>query len=203
MGWSHPEGKEIFSIDEFIEKLDLKRISPVGPAFDIVKLEWVNGEYIRAMSDETLAKRLSDYLKDLDKWAKDVPTPEQLIKIVPLIKERIKKLSDFIPLTSFLFEKPEYDLEFFNKVKIEKKSEVLGKVSQKLEEMEKTWKAEIFEETFRKLAEELNIPVRECFQLIRVAVSGNVVSPPLFGSIQLLGEEETKNRVKESIKFLG
>lgn len=202
MGWSHPEQKEIFSIDEFVQKLDLKDFSPVGPAFDPVKLDWINGEYIRKMTDEELSDRLEKYLKDIDHIAKNIPDKSVLLKLVPLIKERIKKLSDFIPLTDFFFGKPEYDAAQMEKVKIKKKKEALQKVLEKLEQVKSPWEAKDFEETFKALAIELGISNLDMFQLIRVAVSGKLVTPPLFESIQILGEEETIARIKEATEFI-
>lgn len=202
MGWSHPEQKEIFSLDEFIEKLDLKNFSPVGPAFDQVKLDWMNGEYIRKMSDEELAERLEKYLKDLDHIAKNIPDKTTLMKLVPLIKERIKKLSDFIPLTDFFFGKPEYDMSVFNKLKIEDKKQALEKVREKLEALPSPWKSEDFENAFKDLAKELSLSNLDMFQLIRAAVAGQLVTPPLFESIRILGQEEAGNRVREAMEFL-
>lgn len=202
MGWAHPEQKEIFSINEFIEKLDLKKVSPVGPAFDQTKLDWINGEYIRAMSDEQLADRLENYLKSIDHIAKNIPTKEQLMKLVPLIKERIKKLSDFIPLTDFIYGKPEYDMGVFNKLKIEDKKMALQKTLEKLGGLQTPWKSEEFEEVFKALAIELGLSNLDMFQLIRVGISGQLVTPPLFESLQILGEEETKSRISEAKEFI-
>lgn len=209
MGWSHPEQKEIFPIEEFIEKLDLKDFSPVGPAFDQIKLDWMNGEYIRKMTDEQLADRLENYLKAIDQTAKNLPTKEDLLKLVPLIKERIKKLSDFIPLTDFFYGKPEYDMEVFKRLKIAHSSSggndfrlTIGKVSEKLDQLKSPWDGKDFEETFKALAQELQISNLDMFQLIRVAVSGQLVTPPLFESIQILGEEETKSRIADAKKYL-
>lgn len=202
MGWSHPEQKEIFSLDEFIEKLDLKNFSPVGPAFDQVKLDWMNGEYIRKMSDEELTDRLESYLKSIDHVSNNIPDKSVIAKLTPLVKERIKKLSDFIPLTDFFFGKPEYDMEIFKRLKIKDLRLTIGKVVEKLEVLETPWKSEDFESTFKSLAQELSISNLDMFQLIRVAVSGQLVTPPLFESIQILGEDETKNRVAGAIKFI-
>jgi len=193
MGWSHPEGKEIFSMDEFIDKFDLKDINPVGPIFDITKLEWMNGEYIRAMSDQDLTKKLQNFLVDH-------PNKGKIAPLVPLVKERIKKLSDFIPLTDFLFEDAEYDMEVFNKLKIENLKQALERVLEEAKKIEKPYEAKVFESTFRNLAKELNISVTQIFQLIRVAVSGQLVTPPLFESIKILGEEETIKRIEAAIE---
>ncbi len=193
MGWTHPEQKEIFSMEEFIEKFDLKDVNPLGPIFDIQKLEWMNGEYIRALSDQELTKRLEEYLIDH-------PSKDHIAKLVPLVKERIKKLSDFIPLTNFISQSPEYDLNDFNKVKVDDKKEILEKISLTLENIEKPWKKENFENTFQNLAKDLNMGNREMFQLIRLAVSGQLVTPPLFECIKIIGEDEVLNRVKEITK---
>lgn len=202
MGWSHPEQKEIFSLDEFLQKLDLKKFSPVGPAFDPVKLDWMNGEYIRKMSDDELTERLEAYLHEIDHSAKNIPGKDVLSKLVPLVKERIKKLSDFIPLTDFIFGKPEYDMNVFNRLKIKDLRLTIGRIQEKMEQMKGQWNAKEFEETFKVLAKEMQITNLEMFQLIRVAVSGQLVTPPLFESIRILGEDETKARVNEAIKFL-
>lgn len=197
--WNHPSGQEIFPLKEFEKAFELEpfkvEVKPQGAKFDIKKLEWMNGEYIRMMSDDELAKRLRDFLVDH-------PAGDKIATLVPLVKERIKKLSDFIPLTNFLWEQPEYDIQEFNKVKIDDKNEVMQKILERLEKMRKSWKADIFEKTFRDLAEELEIKVGDMFQLIRIAVSGQSVTPPLFESIQLLGESEAANRVKKAAEFL-
>lgn len=195
LGWSHPNGKEFFSLDEMIKLFDFKDVNLSSAYFDIQKLDWLNGEYIRKMSDEQLEKRLDEYLVDH-------PAKGKLAPLIPLVKDRIKKLSDFIPLTFFFFENPQYDKEVFNKLKIEDLKQALEKVLEKLEGMEKPWKAESFEDAFRKMADELKISVSQMFQLIRVAVSGQLVTPPLFESIQVLGEEETEKRVKKAVEFV-
>ena len=195
IGWSNPEGKEIFSLEEMINVFDFKDFNHASAYFDVTKLEWLNGEYIRQMSDEELEKNLEEYLVDHSGKGKLAP-------LVPLVKERIKKLADFIPLTDFFFEKVEYDKEVLNKLKLEKPDEVLSKTIEKLESMEKPWNAKVFEDTFRKLAEELNLSVTQMFQLIRVCISGQLVTPPLFESIQILGEEETIKRVEKVAKLI-
>ena len=175
-----------------------------GAVFAKDKLEWMNGEYIRKTQNSKLKTQIYQYLRELSEGTltpQDHPTEEEIEKVVPLIKERIKKLSDFIPLTDFLWEKPEYDLEVFKKIKLDNLDikDVLDKVVYKLEELKKPWKSEEFEKTFRNLVEELGVPAGSIFQLIRVAVSGQLVTPPLFESIQILGEEETLARIKSLV----
>src|SRR3989344_5004498 len=107
--WNHPDGKEIYPRDEFIKLFEISDLQNKGARFDLQKLDWMNGEYIRAMSDEELAKRLQEFLVDH-------PAKDKILEVVPLIKERIKKLSDFVPLTNFFWQKPEYDKSVFEKI---------------------------------------------------------------------------------------
>ena len=205
LGWTPPSGKEILSLSEMISEFDLKDVNIANPVFDITKLEWMNGEYIRKSQNSNLKTQIWDYLMEISDGALAKgghPTEEEIEKVIPLIKERIKKLSDFVPLTDFLFEKPEYDQSQFQKLNIKDQKEVLKKILEKLEAMEKPWKTEVFEQTFRKLAAESGLSASQMFQLIRVAVSGQAVTPPLFESIQILGEKEALKRVAEVLKFL-
>ncbi len=188
LGWTFPKDKEILSLAEMEQDFDLQlmRLSPA--AFDVVKLEWLNGEYIRKMSDEELTKRLEGFLVDH-------PDREKIAPLVPLIKERIKKLSDFIPLTDFIFEEPEYDVVLFNKLKIPDHKKALEEVNNKMNTMARPWNKIEFEQTFQGLAATLNISTTDMFQLIRLAVSGQLVTPPLFESLKILGEDKTLSRL--------
>ena len=191
--WNHPGGQEIFSLKEFEKAFELEpfkvMVKAQGARFDIKKLEWMNGEYIRQLSDESLEKKLQEFLVDH-------PNKDKIGPVIPLIKERIKKLSDFIPLTDFLFEKPEYEKEVFGKLKISNIKEILAKILETLNGLKSPWEAVDFEQSFRKLAEDLQLSASQIFQLIRVAISGQTVTPPLFETIHILGEEETKKRVE-------
>src|SRR3990167_1561521 len=192
LGWTMPDDQEIISLQEMEETFDLSKMRLSGAAFNMEKLEWLNGEYIRKFTDDELTQRLQEYLVDH-------PDKQAIAQIVPLIKERIKKLSDFIPLTDFFFEKPEYDFEILKKLKIENIRDVLIEIKNKMESLPKPWSAKLFEQTFRDLAEELSLPVVSCFQLIRIAVSGKLVTPPLFESIEILGNIKTLERINDLI----
>lgn len=203
LGWTPPGGVEIVSLEEMIKQFDLKDVHDTPAVFDITKLEWMNGEYIRKTQNSKLKSKIFEYLKDLaDGIAPDHPTENELEKVIPLVKERIKKLSDFIPLTDFLWEKPEYDKQVFEKILKDKSpKEALEKTLEEMESLSKPWKAEKFESCFRALAEKLNLSVSQMFQLIRVAISGQTVTPPLFECIQILGERETLERVKRALSL--
>lgn len=190
LGWTMPGDREIMSLSEMEELFDLKKMRLSGAAFDTNKLDWLNGEYIRQMDDKELAKRLEEYLVEH-------PSIKKLNELVPLVKTRIKKLSDFVLLTDFIFNDPEYDMTVFDKVRLEDTKGILESIAKTLEEMPTPWQADKFEQTFRALADELGISASDIFQLVRVAVSGQLVTPPLFESIQLIGEHETIKRAEK------
>lgn len=202
LGWTSPSGKEIVTLPEMIQEFNLADVNSANPIFDITKLEWMNGEYIRKIQISNFKIQISNYLNDISGGVLEHPTEEDIEKVIPLIKDRIKKLSDFVPLTDFIWEKPEYDKAQYEKLKIKDQKEVLQKILEKLQTMKRPWNTEIFEKTFRELADNLGVKAGDIFQLIRVAVSGQTVTPPLFESIEIMGDEEALQRIQEAIKFL-
>lgn len=182
MGWSHPEQKEIFSIVEFVQVFDLKDVKSVGPVFDITKLEWMNGAYIRKMKIDDLRFKIYEYYEK--KYSEEI-----VGKTIPLIQERIKKLSDYLPLCEFFFEKPKkYEIELSKyKGMFKKLNDCLTKVE--------NWKAETIGETMQNLAVELGMKNSEFFMAIRVAITGKKISPPLNESMEILGKTECLERL--------
>lgn len=183
MGWSHPEGKEIFSQEEFQQVFTLERVQPVGPVFDITKLSWMNGQYIMQMSDSELANKLLAFFseKNLDS--------EVVIKSTPLIKERIKTLKEYWSIASFLFEKPsEYDQKVSDSALLQKVAETLEAITD--------WKAEIVGEKLQALATQENIPFGKFFMMMRVVITGKKISPPLNESMEIVGKEECLARLR-------
>ncbi len=182
MGWTNPDGKEIFSLGEFIKVFEMKDLRSVGPIFDLKKLDWMNGEYIRQMSDEKLYNRITNFIgEEYDK---------QLVKrTVPLIKERIKKLSDYIPLTEFLFKRPEsYEVELSDK------KDIFKKVAENLDRVG-DWEADIIGESMLKTTQQLEMKNTEFFMLMRLVITGKKISPPLNESMEILGKGECLKRI--------
>ena len=184
MGWSHPEGKEVFNLNEFINLFNLDDLKPVAPIFDLTKLEWLNGEYIRNSSSEKLNNLINDF------YQKKYPT-ELVRKTVPLIQERIKKLSDYLPLCEFFFQKPtSYEVD------ISSKKEMFLSVNKALENLLQ-WKAEGIGQKMVGIAKELGVKNSEFFMALRVAITGKKISPPLNESMEILGKEECLERIKK------
>jgi len=184
MGWSHPKGEEIFDLDEYVRVFDLKDIAPVGPIFDIRKLEWLNGEYIRKIQNAKLKDEIYKY------YNRTLPQ-ETIEATIPLIKERIKKLSDYLPLCEFFYKIPEkYDIDFSSY------KEMLEQIYKTLRNID-NWKANTIGETMQELAKQLGVRNSEFFMVLRVAVTGKKISPPLNESMEILGKEESLRRIEK------
>ena len=183
MGWSHPDQKDVFDRKEFIKVFDLERVSPVGPAFDPVKLEWMNGEHIRNMSDDELHTRIMDFYNN--------ELPNDLVrKTIPLVKERIKKLSDYKPLVEFLMNAPEsYEVD------LSEKKELLVAIADKLQSLA-AWNIEVIGQSMVELAKEKEVKNSDFFMILRVAVSGKKITPPLNDCMEILGKEECVQRIQ-------
>ena len=184
MGWSHPEGKDIFTLDEYIKLFNIKDLQTTAPVFDPVKLEWMNGMYIREMRMENLELRISQYVGD--KYSRNL-----IKKTIPIIRERIKKFSEYLPLCEFFFQSPT-----IYEVPLENKNNFFKNVYEKLSTIS-DWRALVIGENLVNLAKEINVKNSEFFMLLRVAITGKKISPPLNDSMEILGKDECLNRIKK------
>lgn len=187
MGWSHPDSKEIFDAKEFARVFTLERMQPVGPVFDVVKLEWMNGQYIMNMQDSKLKVQILDFYKDKKLDEKIVE------KSVLLVKERMKRLSDYWGIAGMLFQSPTaYEKDLSDQ------KELLEKVAQKIETISE-WKADNIGEAMQDLATVEQVKYGAFFMMLRVALSGKKITPPLNESMEILGKEECITRIKNVI----
>lgn len=180
MGWSHPDGKEIFSLEEFIDVFSLKDVNAVGPVFDVTKLTWMNQQYIMALSDEELVVRLEKFL------GKDLKIDnDQLGKVTPLIKTRMKTLKDFSSLTAHLL----------SDYKLDPRNEIDRKTAQDLSrELSKVadWnKDEIFK-ACKIVMEKEKVRMKVLYYIFTGSESGL----PLPESLEILGKEKTLKRLE-------
>ena len=204
LGWSLDDRTEIIDRDTFVRQFTLDRILKNPAVFNMDKLLWMNGVYIRALSDEDLAERTAPYLER----ALGGPVDRDLLtRIAPLIRERIKLLADVVEMTDFFFE--EGELDYTPETLLGKKfagdatsaAAALRAVVARAEGVE-PWAHEPLEAAIRPLAEELSLKAGDLFGLIRVAVSGKTVSPPLFETMALLGRERTRGRLASAVRRL-
>ena len=196
LGWSMPDGEEKFSLQDMIDKFDIARISLGAPVFDVEKLKWLNGRWLRETLDE------DGFADRLVEWAYN---RENLLKVIPLVKERVDVFSDLAPMISFFVEGlpdlTEDDLTF-KKLEREQVVTMLQFALWRLE-AQKAWDRDSLNALFVQLAEEMDIKIRDLLTPMFVAVSGKPVSPPLFDSMSILGPDLIRARVRHALDVLG
>lgn len=192
MGWSHPQEKEKFSLTEFIDNFSLDRIQTTQPIFDVEKLTWLNGLYIRQMDENKLTRLLGPFLPKGAKAA-------TVRRIIPLIHNRIHTLQEFYDYSEFFFEKPEVNLDLVIKLSQHSRLETNEKLKQFASALGKIpsqdFNAANIETQSRELLDNDWNP-KKLFMSARVTISGKTISPPLFESIEILGKKETIERLQ-------
>jgi len=210
LGASYEEGKEIYTTEELARRFSLDKLNKAPAVFDYKKLEWYNGQYIRMMGDEELASLCLPFAIDAGLFggAKSEPSARQrevFTTAMPLVKERLVFLSEVHEKIAYLFSEPEIPAaeEFIpKKSDLAKTVEILqiGKeLARKLAEMPSDEKAEEFIKTE---AEKREIKLGDLMMPLRVAITGSRVSPPLFGSLRILGADKSVERVQRALDKL-
>lgn len=221
LGCSYEDGRDMYTLSELEKLFDVKHLNKAPAVFDYKKLDWFNGQYMRTKTDEELFNLTWAFIanglfsgngkqpEDSDfKFADEtalVPTAEQkdiLMKVMPLIRERIHYLSEAPEMIRFLFEEPEVPCAeeiIPKKLDAAKTKEALTaaiSVLPKIENLEEHEASEVF----KAEAEKLGIKLGDLMMPIRMAVTGSKVSPPLVGSIQILGIEKACGRIEKTIE---
>jgi len=194
LGWSHPEEKEVFDLKEFIKFFDLKDLSPVGPVFDLKKLDWLNSEYIRRKSDRELGGLIKQFLAE----KKAAGQSEIINQSAPLIKTRICKLADYWTFCSFLFEEPEVKKELFD----QKHARLFLQNSLKTLKSLKPWKEQRIREALQDLVEKNGWKTGDFFMAFRIALAGSRITPPITNSAAILGQKTTLSRLQKALKMI-
>lgn len=188
MAWAYPGGQEIFSMNEMQKVFELSQVQTSAPIFNIEKLRWMNGEYIRNKSDSELKKLLCQHLPRRQAGI-NILTREYdslIDKILPLVKERMKTLNEFWSLAGFFFEQPK---EFERPLK----ESPLKVGREALENCD--WSHQNMEKAIRDAAEKTKLKAKDVFMELRVAVTGKSVGPPLLEALEILGKKETLARL--------
>lgn len=195
MGWSHPEGKEIFTLEEFVEVFDLKRVRKAGPILDTKKLDFINGTYIRNTPDEKLAEMINPYISHS-------VTPEFLRQIAPLIKERIFRLSEVEPLISFFWEEPKISKELFEHDPKGAPANLFITAALVTLSSVEVWDLENVNSALSKLIEEKEFKTGDFYMNMRLAIAGRRITPPINESMIILGKDTVMHRLEVAQKEL-
>lgn len=204
LGWS-PDGETtIFSREQAIESFELADVSKNPATFDPAKLEWMNGEYIRALGAGEFSELVRPHVQESVGRELDEDEWERFEEIAPLVQERTKLLPEAGEQVTFLFAAIDgYDEKSWKKVMTKDTvPAVLERGLERLSALE-SWDTEDIESTLREIPDELGIGAGKAFQPLRVAITGSSVSPPLFESIAALGREPTLERIERARQELG
>lgn len=195
MGWSMPDEREIFSIQEMSEQFDLERVTLGGPIFDPVKLGWLNGQYLRALSPEMFMQRVADWAINTD----------HLAPLVPLIQQRTERLADLAPQVDYLLgDRIALTEASFTHKKMtpEQCVAALHHYSSALDEL-RTWDREVLVELAEGLAKHQELKLSEFLFPIFIALAGRSVALPVFDSMVFLGSDLTRVRLRDGLQLLG
>jgi glutamyl-tRNA synthetase len=197
MGWSFGDDREKFTLAEMIDAFSWDKVSLGGPVFNLEKLTWLNEKYIHALDYGQLADTVMAWRLNKD----------YLLKVLPLVRERIKKLDELVPAIEYFFSG---DLDYTPVLADMKIPDVAGKdvktalleFVEKLEAKE-GFAAPMIEEVSRLWVEATGWKSKNAFMLLRLAVTGRKASPPLFETMAVLGKEITRRRLRSAAELLG
>jgi glutamyl-tRNA synthetase len=196
MGYSFGDDREIFSIDEMIDGFAWDKVSLGGPVFNIDKLRWMNEQYVHQLSDRELAERLVEWRYGVD----------HLTRLAPMLRERIKLLSDFAEQTTYFFADA-VDLEpVADKISLKDVSnkDLRVGVEELLAEYDKLddFTAESLEAASRALVEAKGWKTGKFFIVLRLGITGRAASPPLFDTMVAIGKELVRHRLRQVVALL-
>lgn len=196
LGWTHPEEKEVFTLEEAAKLFELATMHQSSPTFDLEKLKWLNGQWINRLDPAALASQTEE------RFFPFTATEPKLADVVPLVRERMRTLAEFEELTHYFFAE-EIDVEPKLLAKYitddQARQEFLLSVLRNLSNLEdKKWAAETLEKTLRAVQQDHNLSPKQAFMTLRVALTGQTATPGLFETIEVLGKQKTLKRLHQA-----
>jgi glutamyl-tRNA synthetase len=217
MVWKPNETQEIFSLEEMINKFEWREMNITGPIFDVKKLDWLNGKYLRQLSSEELTSQFSSWLAwvqekgvdqensakvaQLSEWQSQ--NSEMFKQALLLSVERARKFIELFELMQFYFvdELTYEQAELLQKQQPSLMSQALSLVAERLAKLEK-YNQENWEKTIREIADETGLTHKKLFMSLRTAITAEKFTPPLYEVMEVLGKEVSFNRIRQAINYL-
>jgi glutamyl-tRNA synthetase len=200
MGWSYNDHSELFTLADLIDRFNLTHLNPAPAAINFTKMDHFNGEHIRNLPIPELARRLEPYFH-----REGYPTEDgKFLKITAVVQERIVTLDDAPKVAALFFQDEIHPnrRELIGKGMTELESaNVLRRALEILEALPEITPA-VVETPLRALVEELKLTTGQVFSILRVAVTGQTISPPLFESMEILGREKVLPRLLNAVRIL-
>lgn len=195
MGWSMPDEREKFSLDEMVAHFDIQRVSLGGPIFDVEKLAWLNGQWIRELSVEQFASAVQT-------WALNA---EYLTPMIPLVQSRVETFSELIPLAGFFMTgqvNPAASLFEHKKLTPDQVRQALQLLLWKLEAT-RQWDKDGITASIQQIAELLEMKLRDLMPLLFAAITGQASSVSVLDAMAHLGPDLTRFRLRQALELLG
>lgn len=191
LGWAPKDNREKFTLSEFVEMFDPHGFQKSNPLFQYNKLNWLNGEYIRAKTDTELSQLVKPYVKNND-------IQFLIPQILPLVKDRLVKLTDFSDLAQCFIHAPQFDVSLFTEAEVSQTH--LNFALDKLSPLE--WNKETIDNALVPTVKANGWKVGDFFMSLRIAVCGSRSTPPLSDTMVVLGKTETLSRIKMALDKL-
>lgn len=195
MGWSMPDEREKFSLAEMIEHFDIQRVSLGGPIFDLEKLSWLNGQWLRELPVERFAA-------EVQQWALN---PQYLMKIAPHVQGRIETFSQLAPLAGMFFMGGvplQASLFEHKKLQADQVRLLLQLILWKLEAL-RQWNKDKITAIIQQVAEHQGLKLRDVMPLIFPAITGQASSVSVLDAMEILGPDLSRFRLRQAVELLG
>lgn len=198
LGWSHGD-QEIFTLEEMIEKFDIKDINKSSSNFSIEKLQWMNQQYLMSLDPVKVAKQLAFYMME---HGIKIDKGPALVEIVLLLRERSKTLVEMVENSRFFYEPvEEYDAQSVKKHIKEGTAAILVSIREKLANLEE-WYADNIHHVVQEVVNEQEVGFPKVAMPLRIAVTGSTMSPSIDTTLDLLGKEKTLDRIDKLLVFI-
>jgi len=199
MGWGVSQD-DMMSLEQMVERFDITHLNPAPAAINFAKLDHFNGTHIRNLLSGDLAARIKPYFLHNNLKVDD----DILLKVIPLIRERLVTLDDCIHFAAWFFKETvsPNPADLIAKGLSARQSADIAHQSYKILEALPEITSDLAESPMRKLVEDLGLSANQVFGILRVAVTGQTVSPPLFESMAIVGKKKVLERIKNAITIL-
>lgn len=196
LGWNKGDDQEIFTIDELIESFTLERVNKSGAVFDLDKLNWMNGQYIRKLPEDEYVK---EALKWLDKAGLDAGTPHKNEQIVLAVRNHLNKYDEVGEATRLFFsEKLEYASEALDLLKLENSKILFQKMLDELKTMDELT-LEVFKAVMQNVQKETGIKGKDLWMPVRAAITGQTAGPELPVVLSVIGKERVMSFLNQAL----
>jgi glutamyl-tRNA synthetase len=199
LGWNAGDDQEFYYLDGLINKFSLERVNKSGAVFDLQKLNWLNAEHLRKLSDAHLLPLLKNELQQSEFSNLDL-TDEYLLNVIASMKERVSFIKEFISICRYFYTAPvEYELKSVEKNWKPETPDQMRKLSEKFSSLI-SFAKEDCENALAAVAEELNVGKGKLIHPLRLAVSGQSTGPGVFDILVILGKDEVLRRINTAIE---